>query len=158
MSPSFTPPRTFVAERTNLVSISAVMERQLGLMPALQSRTDARSTGSGARTPSATPSPSSVCASTRSTRSIYLAADGSDGKYTQVMEHLVEVWDELAQSGPTDAEWSDMQRSYLSHRGHPQARVAELDGDAERQVLGLPYVPDDEIWERGLGLDHGPGT
>jgi zinc protease len=152
MSPSLPPPRTFVAEHTNLVSVSAVMERQLGVVPTLQ--VAYRRAYDRLRRQDAI----SYAVSIERVRLdaqhalVYLGADGSDGKYSQVFEHLVEVWDELALSGPNDAEWSDMQRSYLSHREHPQARVGELDGDAERQVLGLPYVSDDEIWEQVSAL------
>ena len=79
---------------------------------------------------------------------VYIASDGTEGAYTQVFKGLIEVWDELIQTGPTRAEWDDMRRGYASGHDHPQNRVASLDGDAERHVLGMPYVPDAEHWAK----------
>jgi len=148
LAPLFTPPRTFVAERTSLVSVSAVMERQPGVIPALQilqrrgfdrlRRRDAISYGISVDRVRLDADHALV----------YFGADGSDGKYTQVFEGLVAMWDELIETGPTQSEWDDMCRSYVAQRDHPQYRVGSLDGDAERQVLGMTYVSDDEWWAK----------
>jgi hypothetical protein len=148
LAPLFTPPRTFVAERTNLVSVSAVMEGQPGVIPALQilqrrgydrlRRRDAISYGIAVERVRLDAEHGLV----------YFGADGSEGKYTQVFECLVEVWDELIESGPTQSEWDDMCRGYVAQRDHPQHRLAGLDGDAERQVLGMTYISNDEWWAK----------
>jgi hypothetical protein len=146
--PLFTPPRTFVAERTSLVSVSAVMERQLGVVPALQilqrrgydrlRRRDAISYGINIERVRLDADHALV----------YFGADGSEGKYALVFEGLVEVWDELIETGPTQSEWNDMCREYLAQKDHPQYRLAVLDSDAERHVLGMTYLTEEEYWAK----------
>ena len=148
MAPPLTPPRTFVAEPTTFVSVSAVMERQIGIGPALQilhrraydrlRHRDAISYGIAV----------DRLRLDANHALVYIASDGTEGAYTQVFKGLIEVWDELIQTGPTRAEWDDMRRGYASGHDHPQNRVASLDGDAERHVLGMPYVPDAEHWAK----------
>jgi len=155
MAPPLTPPRTFVAERTTFVSVSAVMERQIGVAPALhilQRRAyerlrhrDALSYGIAV----------DLVRLDANHALVYIASDGTEGTYTQVFTGLIDIWDELVQTGPTQAEWDDMRRGYAGQRDHPQNRVASLDNDAERHVLGLSYVPDAEHWAKvdALTLD-----
>ena len=156
MAAPLTPPRTFVAERTALVSVSAVMERQIGVVPALQilqrrayerlRHQDALSYGIAVDRIRLDANHALVS----------IAADGTDGTYTQVFAGLVDTWDALTQTGPTQTEWDDMRRGYASQFDDPQYHRASLEGDAERHVLGLPWVQGAEHWAKveALTLDE----
>jgi predicted Zn-dependent peptidase len=144
-APASRPPaRTFRSVPTNLVSVTAIMEQLVGLSHLLyvaQRRAFDRIRRRDAL---------AYAISTERVRIdgrhslVYLGADGTDGSYTRVFEGLVEIWDELADTGPTEAEWDEMLQTYEGQRHHPQSRLGNLDNDAEREVLGLPYVSDDE--------------
>ena len=92
MAPPLTPPRTFVAEPTTLVSVSAVMERQIGIGPALQilqrraydrlRHRDAISYGIAV----------DRLRLDANHALVYVGADGTEGTYTQVFKGLIEVW------------------------------------------------------------------
>ena len=124
MAPPLTPPRTFVAEGTTFVSVSAVMERQIGIGPALQilqrrayERLRHRDTISyGIMVDRLRLDANHAL--------VYLGSDGTEGTYTQVFKGLIEVWDELVQTGPIRAEWDDMRRGYASEHDHPQNALA----------------------------------
>src|SRR4051812_7914611 len=141
---AFRGSRTFTVEPTQLASVSAITGMQIGVVPGLQvayrraydriRKRDALSYGI-------------VFDAHRIDADhgfVYLCADGAEGKYQGVFEGLVEVWEELLLAGPTPEEWDDVRRGYFTQLESPQARITGLDHDAERHVLGLKYVEDEE--------------
>jgi hypothetical protein len=158
-APSHTPvsqplprPRTFTRQRTDLVTVSAVMERQVGVGSVLNvasRRAFEQLRQHGGMSYGIAVDRVRLDADHSL---VYLGADGSAGKYAQVFEGLVAVWDGLVESGPTEAEWTDYRRGYESQKDHPQALVGTLDNDAERHVLGLPFIPEEEHWAKVWAL------
>ena len=146
LPPSTPPARTFTTRSCNLVSVSAVMEHQPGVaqfLPIAQRRTYDRLRHRDALTYGVASERVRLDAGHSL---VYLGADGTAGTFAQVFEGLVAVWDEIARDGPTEAEWADARRAREMHADHPQSHIAALDNDAERHVLGLPYIPLDEFW------------
>jgi len=136
--------RTFAVEPTQVASVSAITDMQIGVVPGLQiahrraydriRRRDALSYGITFE----------VHRLDAGHGYVSLCADGAQGQYQGVFEGLVAVWEELLVTGPKAEEWDDVRRAYFTQLDSPQARVANLDHDAERHVLGLRYITDEE--------------
>jgi hypothetical protein len=150
--PSLPPPRSFVAANTSLVSLSVIVDPATGLAPAIEvgerrafdrlRRRDGLSYGINA----------DQVRLDAGQMLLTLGADGLDGRYTQIFEGLVEVWDELAEHGPTEQEWDHLLRAHRPHADHPHSLMGTLDNDAERHVLGLPFSSRENFWSTVAAL------
>ena len=78
----------------------------------------------------------------------YLGSDAAEGAQAQVLKALIDVFDELAETGPTTEEVTAQQRNRRHSHAHPEASVGYLNWAAERRVMGLPLLARHEVEAR----------
>jgi hypothetical protein len=142
------PPRTWIGANTRFVAISMLSSRRSGTGPAMdvaQQRAMDRLRLRDAICYSVehfdVPLPDGWSIQT-------LRADGLADSYQQILDGLVGVIDELAESGPTNEEVERLQHLYGHALDDPRAIVEFMDTVAGRRVLGLPFETLDEVRAR----------
>jgi hypothetical protein len=75
----------------------------------------------------------------------YLQADGTSGSYRPVLDGLVEVLEELAESGPATSELPLFHDQREQLRQHHESALSHLDNNAERCLLGLATLTSEEL-------------
>lgn len=148
------PPDAQVAERvlvtgkTNLVSVSMISNQEFGVAPAM---VIAIERGVQSLRLQEGISYSIAGGQTRiggGASLQQLFADTAEGAASKVFSGLVNIIENLSRTGPTDEELHRYRSMYQQMKDHPQAVLENLDSDAERMLLGLPAISEDELRTR----------
>jgi hypothetical protein len=141
---SIPPPRSFVSSPTQIVSVSGISEQQLGVLPIMEIAR-MRALDRLRRSQAVTYAIEFIRVRVGGGRSLaYLGADAAQGAAQAVFDGLVSVMEELAADGPTEQERDYTIGAWREQSLNSEAHLARIDGDAERHLLGLPFIPFDQ--------------
>ena len=141
-------PRSWMATSTRVVSLSLISEQQWGVIPGMgiaRQRAVERLRGRDAISYAIEYDHVRIGGGQALE---YLQADGTSGSYRPVLDGLVEVLEELAESGPTTSELALFHDQREQLRQHHESALSHLDNNAERCLLGLPTLTSEELEEK----------